>query len=61
MIRLGPGRGRARWIDRPSTADNQSAQILGWHDRIELELFRRALRREPFVIKRSTASAADVS
>jgi hypothetical protein len=39
--------------DPMAVYDRQSAvEILGWHDRIVLEVFRRALRREPFTIKR---------
>jgi hypothetical protein len=33
-----------------------AAEVLGWHDRIVLEVFRRALRRESFSIKRQEAS-----
>ena len=29
-----------------------AAEVLGWHDRVVLEVFRRALRREPFAIRR---------
>jgi hypothetical protein len=32
-----------------------AAEVLGFHDRIVLEVFRRALRREPFAIQRQAA------
>lgn len=44
---------RPQAMDPLAVYDKQSAaEILNWHDRIVLELFRRALRREPFVIQR---------
>jgi len=41
-------------MDPLSVYDWQSAaEVLGWHDRVVLEVFRRALRREPFRIRRA--------
>jgi hypothetical protein len=30
-----------------------AAEVLGFHDRVALEIFRRTLRREPFSIRRA--------
>jgi hypothetical protein len=56
---FAPLRHTAAAPPRPSTLDpmavyarEAAAEILGWRDRILLEVFRRALRREPFSIKR---------
>jgi hypothetical protein len=48
---------RANPRDPPSLYTREAAaEVLGWHDRILLEVFRRALRREPFAITRQGAS-----
>jgi hypothetical protein len=46
-------RGRVPYQDRIAGYRRQAAtEILGFHNRVALEIFRRTLRREPFAIRR---------